>query len=95
MADWGGLPFLPYDTPCEVAIADAMGKMGTKLNTSFQLALGDNFYFDGVQSVSDHRFQVRDYFKETVISCISLFLANIRTCIFSNIITNTMVCCCW
>ncbi|CAF1584143.1 unnamed protein product [Rotaria magnacalcarata] len=57
VGDWGGLPFLPYETPSEVAIAEAMGKMGKKLNTSFQLALGDNFYFDGVQSAKDPRFQ--------------------------------------
>ena len=58
VGDWGGLPFIPYETPSEVAIASAMGKMGAKLNTSFQLALGDNFYFDGVQSVDDSRFYV-------------------------------------
>ena len=39
-----------------------MGAVGKKLNTSFQLALGDNFYFDGVQSVTDPRFQVRFIF---------------------------------
>ena len=59
LGDWGGLPFEPYKTPSEIAVADAMGKLGKKLNTSFQLALGDNFYFDGVQSVNDPRFKVR------------------------------------
>ena len=58
VGDWGGLPFLPYETPSEVAVAKAMGKMGQALNTSFQLALGDNFYFEGVQSPDDARFQV-------------------------------------
>lgn len=58
VGDWGGLPTSPYDTPSEVAVAGAMGEMGTKLNTTFQLALGDNFYFDGVTSVTDPRFQV-------------------------------------
>ncbi len=62
VGDWGGLPFLPYETPSEVAVAGAMGKLGAKLNTSFQLALGDNFYFDGVRSAHDSRFQVRFYF---------------------------------
>ncbi|UJR16223.1 hypothetical protein I4U23_003133 [Adineta vaga] len=57
VGDWGGLPVSPFDTPSEVAIADAMGKLGVKLNTTFQLALGDNFYYDGVQSVNDSRFQ--------------------------------------
>jgi tartrate-resistant acid phosphatase type 5 len=59
VGDWGGLPVSPYDTPSEVAVADAMGKLGVKLNTSFQLALGDNFYYDGVKSVNDSRFQVK------------------------------------
>jgi len=57
VGDWGGLPFLPYETPSEVAVAEAMGKLGVQLNTSFQLALGDNFYFDGVKSATDSRFQ--------------------------------------
>jgi len=59
VGDWGGLPFLPYETPSEVAVAKSMGKLGQELNTSFQLALGDNFYFDGVHSANDPRFQVR------------------------------------
>ena len=67
IGDWGGLPFLPYDTPSEIAVANAMGKMGAKLNTSFQLALGDNFYFNGVQSVTDPRFQVRFFFRKDEI----------------------------
>jgi hypothetical protein len=63
LGDWGGLPFEPYKTPSEIAVAAAMGKLGKKLNTSFQLALGDNFYFDGVQSVNDPRFKVSFYVK--------------------------------
>lgn len=35
-----------------------MGKLGVQLNTTFQVALGDNFYFDGVHSATDSRFQV-------------------------------------
>jgi hypothetical protein len=42
-----------------VAVAGAMGKLGVALNTTFQLALGDNFYFDGVKSVTDSRFLVK------------------------------------
>ncbi|CAF5189862.1 unnamed protein product, partial [Rotaria sp. Silwood1] len=38
VGDCGGLPFLPYETPSEVVVAEAMGKLGKKLNTSFQLA---------------------------------------------------------
>ncbi|CAF2368474.1 unnamed protein product [Rotaria sp. Silwood2] len=50
VGDWSGLPVLPFDTPSEVAIADAMGKLGVKLNTTFQLALGDNFYYYDVRA---------------------------------------------
>jgi tartrate-resistant acid phosphatase type 5 len=59
VGDWGGLPVSPFDTPSEVAVANAMGKLGVTLNTSFQLALGDNFYYDGVKTVDDPRFQVQ------------------------------------
>lgn len=58
VGDWGGLPTSPYDTPSEVAVAAAMGQLGVTLNTSFQLALGDNFYYSGVKAVNDSRFQV-------------------------------------
>ena len=61
VGDWGGLPFFPYTTPSEEAVAHGMGNIGKKLNTSFQLALGDNFYYQGVQSIDDPRFQVRVY----------------------------------
>ncbi len=54
----GGLPVALYDTPCEVGVVDAMGKLGVTLNTTFQLGLGDNFYYNGVQNVNDPRFQV-------------------------------------
>jgi hypothetical protein len=66
LGDWGGLPFVPYKTPSEVAVAAAMGHVGKTLNTSFQLALGDNFYFDGVQSVTDPRFKVRFIFYQEI-----------------------------
>ncbi|CAF0951908.1 unnamed protein product [Rotaria sp. Silwood1] len=57
VGDWGGLPVSPFDTPSEVAVANAMGILGVRLNTTFQLALGDNFYNDGVRTVNDSRFQ--------------------------------------
>ena len=58
IGDWGGLPSFPYRTPIEVSVAKRMGKFVSSSNSKFVLALGDNFYFDGVKSVEDPRFQV-------------------------------------
>lgn len=59
LGDWGGLPFTPYRTFIEKDVAQSMEAMATQYNTSFQVALGDNFYFDGVSDVNDKRFKVR------------------------------------
>ena len=59
MGDWGGLPDFPYRTPIEVAVANAMGKVADDIDAQFIMALGDNFYFDGIKDVDDRRFQVR------------------------------------
>ena len=58
IGDWGGLPAFPYRTPIEVAVAGRMGDIADSLDAQFILALGDNFYFDGVKHVDDPRFQV-------------------------------------
>ena len=58
MADWGGLPNFPFRTPIEEAIAARLAVVSNQINASFVLALGDNFYFDGVTDVYDPRFQV-------------------------------------
>ncbi len=83
VGDWGGLPILPYETPSEVAVAKAMGKLGVTLNTSFQLALGDNFYFDGVKSATDSRFQVRYIFIENISLYLSFFFQHTFEHVFS------------
>lgn len=57
LGDWGGLPDYPYDTPVEVAVAKQMASVTERYKTSFNLALGDNFYFDGVKDVDDKRFE--------------------------------------
>ena len=36
-----------------------MTHLAETYNTQFQLGLGDNFYFKGVQNAEDPRFQVR------------------------------------
>ena len=58
IGDWGGLPDFPYRTPIEKAIGNEMGKIADYLDIQFVLALGDNFYFDGVKDVGDPRFKV-------------------------------------
>ncbi|XP_066564126.1 tartrate-resistant acid phosphatase type 5a [Amia ocellicauda] len=57
LGDWGGLPFPPYMTPIEKTTAHEMGKVADKMGADFILALGDNFYYHGVDNVHDPRFQ--------------------------------------
>mmetsp|Transcript_65606 Transcript_65606/g.137136 ORF Transcript_65606/g.137136 Transcript_65606/m.137136 type:complete len:342 (-) Transcript_65606:143-1168(-) len=56
MGDWGGEPYWPYETPGEVAVAGTMGTVAGDVKAKFALALGDNFYTEGVTSVDDSRF---------------------------------------
>lgn len=58
VGDWGGIPLFPYDTPIETAVAKQMAAVTERYDSSFNLALGDNFYFDGVTDVDDKRFTV-------------------------------------
>ncbi len=60
LGDWGGLEKFPYYTHSQheveklmVRLADQRGK------PEFLLALGDNFYHNGVKNVNDERFKVR------------------------------------
>ncbi|KAG9338745.1 hypothetical protein JZ751_007712 [Albula glossodonta] len=57
VGDWGGLPYPPYITPIEKATSREMGKVADQMGADFVLALGDNFYYKGVDSVNDPRFQ--------------------------------------
>ncbi|XP_039586313.1 tartrate-resistant acid phosphatase type 5 [Passer montanus] len=57
LGDWGGLPEPPFVTPRQVAVAAAMGRAVTELGGDFVLALGDNFYYEGVRDEWDPRFQ--------------------------------------
>ncbi|XP_074642817.1 tartrate-resistant acid phosphatase type 5-like [Tubulanus polymorphus] len=57
VADWGGLPYTPFTTQIELAMATQMGKLAQSIQSEFTLALGDNFYYDGVQDIHDKRFQ--------------------------------------
>ena len=58
MGDWGGLPFWPYFSPFEKATASQIMKVAVAEQSDFLLALGDNFYYDGVTDEYDARFQV-------------------------------------
>jgi hypothetical protein len=45
VGDWGGVPFPPYTTPGQRAVANSMGRLASELSATAVLALGDNFYF--------------------------------------------------
>lgn len=52
------MPFPPYVTPVEKATAREMGRVAEQMGADFVLALGDNFYYTGVDSVDSPRFKV-------------------------------------
>ncbi|XP_065175618.1 tartrate-resistant acid phosphatase type 5-like [Sycon ciliatum] len=57
IGDWGGSGHEPYTTPAEKSVANQMGKLASAINSNFTLALGDNFYTEGVKNVDDPRFK--------------------------------------
>ena len=57
MGDWGGTDHSPWTHTAEVNTAKQMDKAAASLGAKFSLALGDNFYYKGVTSVDDSRFQ--------------------------------------
>jgi len=57
MGDWGGQGHSPYTTSEEENTAKGMNTVAANLGAKFSLALGDNFYSNGVTSVSDSRFE--------------------------------------
>lgn len=57
MGDWGGSEIYPYTTQEEVTTAGGMGKVLSEENSSFALALGDNFYTHGIKNEFDSRFE--------------------------------------
>lgn len=58
VGDWGGVPYAPYTTAVQKATAQEMSKVAEQMGADFVLALGDNFYYRGVNSVDSPRFQV-------------------------------------
>ncbi|OWF44778.1 tartrate-resistant acid phosphatase type 5-like [Mizuhopecten yessoensis] len=57
LGDWGGVDVVPYKTIVEVSVAKQMGIVADQYAPQNILALGDNFYFDGVKDVTDKRFK--------------------------------------
>lgn len=58
VGDWGGVPYPPYITAVQKTTAREMSKVAEQMGADFILALGDNFYFKGVNSVDSPRFHV-------------------------------------
>lgn len=58
IGDWGGVPHPPYITPVQKATAREMSEVAEQMGADFVLALGDNFYYKGVDSVDSPRFKV-------------------------------------
>ena len=73
LGDFGGMPYAPYATPIEMAVAHRMAKFAHKNPIDFVLTLGDNFYFDGVKNVEDPRFQVRVVYFLGIIKLVSSY----------------------
>lgn len=56
IGDFGGIPLPPYSTYTQKKIARVMGKFADTKQVQFIVGLGDNFYYEGVKNVDDHRF---------------------------------------
>ena len=52
-----GVDTPPYYTKGQLTSAAGMSKVASAINSQFVLALGDNFYDDGVTEEADPRFQ--------------------------------------
>lgn len=57
IGDWGGVPYPPYITAVQKATAREMSQVAEQVGADFVLALGDNFYYKGVNSVDSPRFK--------------------------------------
>eukprot|EP01031_Cornospumella_fuschlensis_P025825 gene25825-31189_t len=57
VGDWGGIEYKPYYTPGQKASAVGMDKVAGQLQAEFVLAVGDNYYHQGVTDENDSRFK--------------------------------------
>jgi len=53
LGDWGGLPKPLYTSPIQLSVAESMKRTAKYYRPDYLLALGDNFYYWGVESVTD------------------------------------------
>lgn len=58
LGDWGGRDTAPFVTSVQLLVAKQMQMYAEHRNVSFVAALGDNFYFNGVDSPNDKRFRL-------------------------------------
>ena len=56
LGDWGGKGHEPYTTDTEVHVAKQMAETAEDTDAKFVVALGDNFYEDGVDDADSKRF---------------------------------------
>lgn len=77
LGDSGGLPVYPYVSYAQIKVAKAIAKMGEQLKTEFQISVGDNIYFTGVNDVFDSRFNAtfEDVYKGEALSKPWYFIA--------------------
>jgi len=57
IGDWGGSEWFPYFTYAQKETAKGMGKVAEDIDSQFVLALGDNFYHNGVDKKDSYRFK--------------------------------------
>lgn len=71
VGDWGGATLGGYHKANELAVARQMGKTASDLDVKFVINTGDNFYYCGVEGLTDAQFKT-DF--EDVFSDKSLFV---------------------
>ena len=57
IGDWGGQDEAPYCTSGQTDSAASMNELAGELDAQFFLALGDNFYYSGVDNDGSPRFE--------------------------------------
>ena len=58
VGDWGGQDTKPYTEVGQVATAKGMGNVAEQVGAKFVLALGDNFYSNGIETNANVRIML-------------------------------------